>query len=113
MALGRLWAGQIYGTNTGKLFVKFDSAEDDSALTGELRLNEPGVAIVIFKIVGRFDGSLLRLEGTPETETEGVRLGPLKATGYIQPDGSVKGEWETSSGTAGTFILFPHNKWSS
>jgi hypothetical protein len=77
-------------------------------LTGELRLNEPGVAIVIFKIAGKFDGSLLRLEGTPETEMEGVRLGRLEATGYIQPDGSVKGEWETSIGTAGTFILFPH-----
>jgi hypothetical protein len=109
MAFGRLWAGRVFGTNTGNLFVKFDDGSQDSALTGTLRLNEPGIAIAVYKITGTFDGSLLTLEGTPEPRADGIRLGQLKATGTIQPDGSVKGEWETSIDTAGTFTLFPHS----
>jgi len=89
--------------------VKFEDGEQDSALRGKLRLNEAGVGIAVYTIAGAFDGQLLTLEGTPEAMAEGARLGQLKASGTLQREGSIKGEWETSIGTAGTFVLFPHS----
>jgi hypothetical protein len=109
MALGRLWAGYVYGTNTGNLFVKFEDGEQNSALRGTLRLNETGVGIAVYTITGAFDGQLLTLEGTPETKEGGAPLGQLKASGTLQPEGSIRGEWETTIETAGTFLLHPHN----
>ena len=50
MALGRLWAGRVYGTNMGNLFVKLEG--DDPALMGTLRFNESGVGVVVYCIDG-------------------------------------------------------------
>jgi hypothetical protein len=63
MALGRLWAGGAYGTNTGNLFVKLGG--EDGALFGTLHLNEPKVAIVVYSIRGAFEGSRIKFTGDP------------------------------------------------
>jgi hypothetical protein len=109
MALVRFWAGRIFGTNAGNVFVRLEDGRPDKALKGTLHLNEPGVAVVIFAIAGTFDGSRLSFGGEPETKVEGVSLGQFKATAILQPDGSLKGEWETTIGTAGVFTLYPHD----
>ncbi len=108
MALGRLWAGRAYGTNTGDLFVKLEG--DDAALVGSLRLNEAGVGLAVYSINGSFDGARLTFTGEPQTQIEGVAFGQLKATATLSPRGDLEGEWETDIGSAGTFILFSHDR---
>lgn len=107
MTLGKVWAGSIYGTNTGKIFVKLDG--DEEALTGTLRLNEPGVGLIEYKIAGSFVGDHLTFTGEPQTQIEGVDQGELEATATLSQTGSLEGEWETSIGSAGIFTLFPHD----
>lgn len=108
MTLGKLWAGRAYGTNTGNVFVKLNG--DDEALTGTLHLNEPGVGLVVYSIQGAFDGHQLTLTGEPQTQIEGVAFGQLSATASLDARGELNGEWSTSIGSAGTFILFPHDQ---
>ena len=107
MPLGRLWAGSVYGTNTGNLFVELNG--DDTALSGTLRFNEPGVGIVIYSIRGSFDGSVLTLNGDPQTQTEGILLGALHARAVLGRRNELSGEWSTTIGSAGTFILYSHD----
>lgn len=108
MALGRLWAGRAYGTNTGNLFLKLEG--EDTALVGTLRINEPGVGLAAYSIAGSFDGARLTLAGEPQTQIEGRVFGRLQATATLNPRGELEGEWETAIGSAGTFILFPHDR---
>ena len=75
MALGRLWVGSAYGTNTGNLFVKLEG--EDAALEGTLRLNETGVGLVEYIIAGSFDGARLTFTGEPQTQIDGVTFGQL------------------------------------
>ena len=108
MALERLWAGRAYGTNTGNLFVTLEG--EDASLTGILRLNEPGVGLILYNIAGSFDGNRLTLTGEPKTRIEGMALGRLAAAATLTQKGDLEGEWETDIGSAGTFVLFPHNR---
>lgn len=107
MTLGRLWAGRAYGTSTGNLFVKLEG--EDASLTGTLHLNESDVGLLVFAIRGEFDGSCVRFTGEPENQMVDVSLGQLDATAVLNTRGELKGEWSTSVGSAGTFILFPHD----
>jgi hypothetical protein len=108
MALGRLWAGNVYGTNTGNLFVKIEGEDND--LKGTLRQFDRDLGvIVVFDIIATFDGARLVIEGKPQ-QKEGLVLGVLKATAALQPNGNLAGEWETDIGSAGTFVLFPHDQ---
>ncbi len=108
MALGRLWAGRAYGTNTGNLFVKLEGS--NSSLEGRLHLNEAGVGLVVYAIKGIFDGSHLALTGEPLTEIPNFIFGQLTANATLNNKGELAGEWETNIGSAGTFILFPHEQ---
>lgn len=108
MALGRLWAGRIYGTNTGNLFVKLGG--DNDALNGTIHLNEPGVGVVVYAVQGSFDGNRLSLTGEPQMQIDGFAFGQLTATASLGARGTLSGEWATSIGSAGTFVLFPHDQ---
>ena len=108
MALGRLWAGKAYGTNIGNLFIELTG--NDNTLAGTLKFNEIGVGVGTYSIAGSFDGSRLELTGTPQTDIEGVEFGSLSASGTLNSKGDLEGRWETNVGTAGTFILFPHDR---
>jgi len=107
MALGRLWAGNIYGTNTGNIFVELEG--EDAALTGTLRHKEADVGITIYNITGSFDGYKLSLTGTPINLTENTIAGDLTATATLNQKGELQGEWETTIGSAGVLLLYPHD----
>jgi len=107
MALNENWAGRIFGTSTGNVFVKLTGSED--GLTGSLHLNEPGIGIAVYSIAGKFDGERLSITGQSETKIAGVYFAPLKAKAFLNSRGELQGEWETESGGAGTFQLFPHS----
>lgn len=106
MALARLWAGKVYGTNTGNLFVKLQG--EDAALSGVLRMNDTAHGLFSYNIEGRFDGSQLSITGQPQTDIEGLSFGRLNAVASLSPRGELIGQWETDIGSAGTFVLLPH-----
>lgn len=106
MPISLLWAGRAYGTNTGNLYLKLSGEEE--ALEGTLRLNETGVGIVVYAVRGAFKDGRLSLTGTSQTQLEGYVFDDLSASGSLTSAGELRGEWETSIGSAGTFILFPH-----
>ncbi|MGD9544217.1 MAG: hypothetical protein AB7F41_01740 [Methylocystis sp.] len=107
MPLGHLWAGRVFGTNTGNLFLKLDGPDSD--LVGTLHINDPHAGVAVFRVQGAFDGSRVSFSGEPQTVAEGMTLGQLKASGVLDPKGNLTGNWETTIGTAGTFMLFPHD----
>lgn len=106
MALIKRWAGKAYGTNIGNVFLNLDG--EDQALTGTLRMNEPGVAIAVYAVQGSFEAPTLTLTGQSQSQVEGLEFGDLRATGIMNPKGEIHGDWESTIGTAGTFVLYPH-----
>jgi hypothetical protein len=56
---------------------------------------------------GKFTGSHLALAGNTETQTENAVFGDLAATATLTASGELRGEWNTSIGSAGIFVLFP------
>jgi hypothetical protein len=108
MAIGRLWTGNALGTNMGNLFVKLEG--EDDALTGTLHFNDRGLGPVVYAVRGKFAGSHLELAGNAETQTENAVFGDLAATATLTASGELRGEWNTSIGSAGAFVLFPDNQ---
>lgn len=106
MALAKTWAGKAFGTNPGNVAVKFDG--EDGELTGTLRMNEAGVGVAVYSLKGSFVAQRLTLTGEPEIQIEGFVLGTLSARGTMNAVGEIHGDWETSIGTGGNFVLFPH-----
>jgi hypothetical protein len=108
MAIGRLWTGKAHGTNMGNLFVKLEG--EDDALTGRLHFNDHGLGPVVYAVRGKFAGSHLALAGNAETQTENAVFGDLAATATLTASGELRGEWNTSIGSAGIFVLFPDDQ---
>lgn len=106
MVLTKRWAGRAWGTNIGNVFVNLEGK--DSALTGDLRMNEQGVGIAVYAVQGSFESPTLKLTGQPQAEIEGIELGQLTVTGAMNAKGEIHGDWQTTIGSAGTFTLFPH-----
>lgn len=107
MAIGKKWAGKLYGTNTGNLYVTLEG--EDSALTGKIHLNDPDFGVVVYAISGAFDGDHLKISGEFEQGPDGPGFGQLTANANLTSRGELQGDWITSSGTAGTILLFPHD----
>lgn len=107
MALGQLWAGRMFGTNTGNVFAELNSKDDK--VEGVLRVNDEGVGVFVYNVTGKLADGVLELEGAPkDAAPEGVALGNLKLTANLAGDGTLRGKWETSVGTGGVFVLHPH-----
>jgi len=104
--LGRLWAGRIFGTNTGNLFVELDTSGDQIA--GTLRVMDTLFGLTVYRISGSFDGTL-RLRGESTQTPAGVNAGSIEATAVLTPEGNLRGEWRSSIETAGTFEAYPHD----
>jgi hypothetical protein len=108
MALGKLWAGHVHGTNIGNLFVELEG--EDTALQGKLRFNDNNSGVVVYNIKGGFDGARFEFSGQPDLQPEGPPLGTLKGKAQLNARGDLQGTWETSIGTGGTFYLFSHDR---
>jgi len=108
MTFGRLWAGRLYGTNTGDLFLRLEG--EDDALRGTLRVNDPTYGLTVFEVGGTFQSGLLDLKGTPTQKPDAIAVGNVDAKGKLDSKGEVRGEWQSDIGSAGTFVLFPHDQ---
>jgi len=80
--LGRLWAGRIFGTNTGNLFLELDSTGNEIA--GTARLMDTVFGLTVYRVAGSFDGTL-RIRGEPTQAPPGVNTGPIEATAVLTP----------------------------
>lgn len=105
-AIARLWAGRIYGTNTGNLFLEVDI--EGEQVRGSLRVMDQQFGLTVWDVVGTFADQTLRLAGKPKQAPDGIQIGDIEATGQLTPGGSLKGEWKSAVGTAGTFEAYPH-----
>lgn len=103
--LSKLWAGRIYGTNTGNFFLKFDQTAPK--LKGRLRFLDAEYGVALYDIQGTFEDSL-ELKGSPAGTPVEVNLGDLEVTAKLTSEGHLRGEWVSSIGTGGIFVAYPH-----
>lgn len=106
MARGGLWAGHVYGTNTGNFFLEIDA--DGDSVQGTLRFMDAVFGIAILDIRGTLNDKLL-FTGIPRQTKEGVVAGELSAEAELTPEGNLRGTWSTTLGTGGTFLAYPHD----
>ncbi len=105
--LGKLWAGRVYGTNTGNIFLSFD--EDNEKLSGTFRFLDDQYGVAVYNIEGNY-GESVSLHGKPIHSEEGINLGEIEIEGALTPEGVLKGTWETTLGTGGLFTLYQHGE---
>ncbi len=101
------WAGRIYGTNTGNVFVELTQA--DNSLTGVARFHDDKFGIAVYEVSGSVAEGKISLKGIPRQAAQEVRLGEATIVVDLKQDGSLAGRWETTIGSAGTIKLFPHS----
>lgn len=104
--LGKLWAGRVYGTNVGNLFIEFD--ETEPRLSGKLRFLDFLTGVAVYEIEGTFDDRLV-LTGQWKQGGDPQAHGKLSIKGALTSDGLLRGTWESAIGTGGTFELYPHD----
>ncbi len=105
--IGKLWAGKLFGTNTGNVFLQLDQSE--GKLTGALRFLDDRFGPVVYAVVATFDGSKLEFQGNCTKSPEGIEVGDVQGKADLTPEGQLKGVWSSTLGTGGTFHLFPHD----
>ena len=105
--IGKLWAGKLYGTNTGNLFVEFEETGEN--ISGSLRFLDDRFGVVVYAIEAKFDGTTIELHGACKQAAEGIETGEITAKGALTPVGELRGQWSSTLGTGGSFILFPHD----
>jgi len=101
----RLWSGRITGTNVGNVYLSLRGEND--RLTGEVRLNEPGVGIAVYEVTGTLIDNCLNISGHPSNQIDGYELGDVEATLNLKERGDLAGEWRSTIGSAGAITLFP------
>lgn len=111
MTLTKMWGGRVAGTNTGNLFARLETEGDQ--VTGYFRLADDKFGLVVFDLVGKFDGQQLLAVGEPRPDNrlpEGVEVGKASIRARINSKGQLEGSWLTAGGTEGPFWLIPHRQ---
>lgn len=109
MALSKKWAGSVYGTNTGNLFIELDDPANVDHLVGTLRFMDNQFGLVVYRLSGSFADSL-KFTGEVLQGPQGLEFGVIDAEAKLTSEGHLRGAWKTSLGTAGTFIAYPHDE---
>jgi hypothetical protein len=103
--LAKRWAGRLYGTNTGNLFIEL--TQDGSSVKGVARFMDHLYGLALYEFTGEFDEGL-KLDCKALNPKEEQEFGDIKVEGILTPEGNLRGEWHSTIGTAGTFDAFPH-----
>lgn len=101
------WAGRIFGTNTGNLFLELE--QSGARISGRARVLDNQFGLVIYSVTGDVDSNIA-FTATPEKHPEGIVVGVVTVEAAVRQDGAIAGKWESAIGTAGTFEAFPHGK---
>lgn len=104
--LGKKWAGRLYGTNTGNLFLEIN--QEGNKVSGLARIMDNLYGLTLYKFSGEFNDELV-LNCIPIEEKEGMEYGDVKVKAILTPEGRLRGEWESTIGTAGTLDAYPHD----
>ena len=104
--LANRWAGRLYGTNTGNVFL--DLVQDDEKVSGRLRIMDSIFGVSVYEYTGTL-GEELVLNCKPSQANKVVELGEVCVKGRLTPEGNIRGDWESTIGTAGTFEIYPHD----
>lgn len=96
------WIGRIEGTNSGNFLLEL--VQSGGEVSGSVRLNDVSHGVSAYEAVGTVADGQLLLELSPTEAMPGLVVTRAKMQGSIQPDGLLRGNWETELGTAGTFV---------
>ena len=73
--LGRLWAGRLYGTNTGNLAAELNSTED-GAIAGVVRFMDSALGgPIVYEVTGTYADGKLSFDGKPQKGMDGQEVG--------------------------------------
>ena len=64
-----------------------------------LRFMDTAFGLVIYEVIGNFDGGVLELAGDVKQTPPGIETGPIKVRGILTSQGNLRGEWKCSLGT--------------
>jgi hypothetical protein len=81
--------------------------ERTEKISGALHLCDDRFGLSVYSITGAFDGASLQISGTDKAA--GAQTGTFWAKATLTPEGQLRGQWSTTLGSAGTFILWPHD----
>lgn len=104
--LANKWAGRIYGTNTGNVFLELE--QDGKKIHGRLRVMDSVFGVSVYRYTGTVGDEII-LYCEPESVQAGSLYGDVTVKGRLTSDGKLEGEWESNIGTAGTFEIHPHD----
>jgi hypothetical protein len=107
LKLANRWAGKIYGTNTGNVFLELN--QNESKLSGTLKIMDDIFGVSTYSCNGDVSEVGVTLYCEPSEVIEGMRIGNVSVFASISKDGRLTGDWSSEIGTAGTFNIFPHN----
>ncbi len=107
-AIGQLWAGRIFGTNTGKVFLRLSGSA--SQISGTVYLADDDHGNARLEATGSFVEGVLKLSGTATEAPGDIAFGTISIIGRLQSNGQLRGEWVSDQNTAGTFYLFSHTE---
>lgn len=99
------WNGVVHGTNTGKL--TFSLTEIGENPKGILRFMDDTFGLVLYDIEGVSSPDGISFTGKPTLEREDISQGEITINCKLTPEGNLRGEWESTIGTGGTFVAFP------
>jgi hypothetical protein len=104
------WAGRIFGTNTGNLFLEL--TQDGDSVKGIVRILDNMYGLAVYEFTGTFDGKL-HLNCKPIKSNNNVNIGEVTIEATLTQEGTLRGDWYSTVGTAGTFDAYPHDTQSS
>jgi hypothetical protein len=99
------WAGRLYGTNTGNLFMEFQ--QEGERLSGIIRVMDNLYGLSIYDCTGTYRNAI-NLQCVPRPVVRGLELGEVSVEAILTREGNLRGTWRSTIGTAGTFEAFPH-----
>lgn len=104
-SLANKWAGQLYGTNTGNLYIEL--SQEDSSIQGIVRFLDNLHGLALYKFTGSYDNKL-NLNCKPLETSTAEDLGDVTIDAILTPEGNLRGTWQSTTGTAGTLVAYPH-----
>jgi hypothetical protein len=104
--LANKWAGRLYGTNTGNLFIELQ--QDGEKLSGVIRIMDSLYGLSVYDFTGTYKDKI-DLYCVPRATGKEQLMGEVSIEAILTPEGNLRGIWHSTVGTAGTFESYPHD----
>ena len=105
MSLTGVWEGTLDGTNWGRLVIRLH--EESGVLSGQAEINDIGVGVYNLDVAGRRDATVT-LHLTPSRHAVRAYPGTISAEITSEAETLVRGTWNSTIGTHGTFRADRH-----